>query len=77
MNTTKYAPVVQCGLYCVIRASWEGVGWSANKRWAGIKIPSGRVKDLGVEEASEWVLPHQFFFVLEVWTYVGIDEIAA
>ena len=44
MKTTKYAPEVQWGLYGVMRASWDGVGWFAKSKWAGIRIPSGNLK---------------------------------
>jgi len=53
MKTTKYAPEVQWGLYGVMRASWEGVGRFAKRRWAGIRRPSGKLKCEGGEEASE------------------------
>ena len=36
-----------------MRASWEGVGRFDKRRWAGIRIPSGRLKSCGGEEAAE------------------------
>lgn len=70
MNTTKYAPGVQWGLYGVKRASCSGVGWPERSMWAGTRRPSGRLNDLvlglealGAADCDSTSLFHQLISV--------------